>query len=224
MMLGDNCLNLYLITFAEPCSMQYRISLIVAFVVLAVVSCLMGTVLMPNSSQGGEKAKKLEAANVQAEENKETQPDQKTDEQPKKESQPQKQPAEINTDIDTSNTKLVPVETDMHEFMEYVFQPSFKRLKPAMEKEPVDNAGWKAIKAEALTLAEGGNLILMRAPEKNQAIWNLHTVKVRGHGRILYQAAKAKNFKLASQHYRLMVTSCNACHLQFAGGEHILTW
>lgn len=204
--------------------MQYRLSLIVAFVVLAVVSCLIGTVLTPNLSLGGETSKTLGAANAQTEEKTETQPAQETDAQePKDESESEEKSAEIDTDIDTSKTGYVPVETDMHELMEYIFQPAFKRLKPAMENEPADNAAWKTIKSEALTLAEGGNLILMRSPEKEKIIWNLHGTKVRGHGRVLYQAAKAKDFKLASQQYRMMLISCNACHYKFASGEHILT-
>lgn len=213
MMLGFSTNTLSQTHLAEPVSMQNRVSLIVAFAVLAVVSCLLGTVLMPNSSSGGEKDSPTQPVNYQAEEKTET------PEQPKEE----KEPAKIDTNIDTSDKSLVPIETDMHEFMEYFLQPSFKRLKPAMETEPVDNGGWKAIKAEALTLAEAGNLILMRAPEEDTAIWNLHSLKVRGHGKVLYQAARAKDFKLASQHYRMMLISCNACHYKFAGGEHILT-
>jgi hypothetical protein len=224
MMLGNSLPTPNLITFAEPCSMQHRLSLIVAFVVLAVVSCLIGTVLMPSSSRAGEKAATLQSVNAQGEEKTEAQPAQETDaQQPEDEPDSEEKPTEIDTNIDTSQTGYVPVETDMHELMEYIFQPAFKRLKPAMENEPVDNSAWKTIKAEALTLAEGGNLILMRAPEEEKVIWTLHGTKVRGHGRIMYQAAKAKDFKLASQHYRMMLISCNACHYKFAGGEHILT-
>ena len=29
----------------------------------------------------------------------------------------------------------------MHEFMEYVFEPNYKRLKVVMASEPADNAG-----------------------------------------------------------------------------------
>ncbi|REJ93934.1 MAG: hypothetical protein DWQ34_01435 [Planctomycetota bacterium] len=115
-----------------------------------------------------------------------------------------------------------PVESDMHEFMEYVFQPTFKRLKPAMAEEPVDNQAWKAIKADALILAEGGNLLLMRQPEEDAADWTEHSVQVRQYGGELYRAAKAKDYAKARGHYESMVKNCNACHEQFAGGEHIL--
>src|SRR5262245_18130875 len=60
-----------------------------------------------------------------------------------------------------------PVESDMHESMEYVFEPTYKRLKPAMASAPADNKGWKAIKADSLILAESGNLLLIRQPDKD---------------------------------------------------------
>jgi len=115
-----------------------------------------------------------------------------------------------------------PVEPDMHEFMEYVFQPTFKRLKPAMASAPENNAGWKTIKAESLVLAEAGNLLLIRQPKDDAADWVKHSAQVRDFGGQLYRAAKAKDYTNARKHYESMVQNCNACHHQFAGGEHIL--
>lgn len=116
-----------------------------------------------------------------------------------------------------------PVEPDMHEFMEYVFQPTFRRLKESMAGTPADNQAWKSIKADSLILAEGGNLLLMRPADDDAADWVHHSVEVRSEGGQLYRAAKSKNEKLARTHYESMVQNCNACHEQFAGGEHILT-
>jgi hypothetical protein len=116
-----------------------------------------------------------------------------------------------------------PVEPDMHEFMEYLFQPTYRRLKLSMASAPADNAGWKAIKADSLILAEGGNLLLGRAPDGDAAAWDALSVAVRELGGQLYQAAKNKDFDTARGHYQAMLLKCNACHDQFAGGEHQLT-
>lgn len=116
-----------------------------------------------------------------------------------------------------------PVEKDMHEFMEYVFQPTYKRLKLVMATAPADNAAWKGIKADSLILAEGGNLLLSRAPEKDAAAWNEISAAVREAGGQLYQAAKKKDYAAARPHYELMLKKCNACHDQFADGEHQLS-
>lgn len=116
-----------------------------------------------------------------------------------------------------------PVEPDMHEFMEYLFQPTYRRLRAAMASEPSGNPAWSAIKSDALILAEGGNLLLIRLPEEDQADWVRQSEEVRELGGQFYRAAKSRDFAAARQHYEKMLASCNACHQQFAGGEHQLT-
>ncbi|NNJ27194.1 cytochrome c [Alienimonas chondri] len=119
---------------------------------------------------------------------------------------------------------LAPVETDMHEFMEYVYQPTYRRLKASMAAEEKDRKAWSAVKSDALILAEAGNLTLMRGPQgEDRAAWNAHSVATRDAGGALYRAAKAKDESVAQQSYRTMIQHCNACHTQFADGEHMLT-
>lgn len=119
-------------------------------------------------------------------------------------------------------TRLQPVDESTHEFMEYFFQPTYKRLKAAMAKAPAGGAGWKAIKADSLVLAEGGNLLLTRTPTKGGANWNKRAIEVRTRGGQLYRAAKKRDYQSARMHYQAMLTSCNACHQQFAKGKHQL--
>src|SRR5947207_3200820 len=64
-----------------------------------------------------------------------------------------------------------PVPVNMHDFMEGVFQSPYRRLKAAMATEPKNDAEWKALRSDALILAEGGNLLLMRLPEKEGGHW-----------------------------------------------------
>jgi len=116
----------------------------------------------------------------------------------------------------------VPVEEDMHEFMEYINQPSYKRLKREMAKSD-DELKWGAIKAEALTLAEVGNLLMIRKPDEDAGDWARHAVTVRENGRKLYVSAKAKQVDGVRASYREMIKNCNQCHEQFAHGEYILS-
>jgi Cytochrome C' len=125
-------------------------------------------------------------------------------------------------DAPQSETKLVPVDRSMHEFMEYYFQPTYLRLKPVMAAAPADNAGWRAIKADSLILAEGGNLLLLRTPLRDPAKWNASSVAVREAAGQLYKAAKKRDFDASRKAYEAMLTNCNSCHKQFAGGKHIL--
>jgi hypothetical protein len=115
-----------------------------------------------------------------------------------------------------------PVEKDMHEFMEYAFEPGYKRLRDAMAFVPENNNQWKAIKGESLTLAEGGNLLLIRAPREDAGDWNRFSAAVRGDGSKLYKAARGKDFDAAKKSYVSMLNNCNRCHDQFAGGKHQL--
>jgi hypothetical protein len=130
-------------------------------------------------------------------------------------------PAVLGDDA-ASSAAAEPVEPDMHEFMEYAFEPTFQRLKPAMAAEPADAKGWKVIKADGLILAEGGNLLLARVPDENAADWTRLSLAVRTHGGALYAAGKKRDFAAAKTAYTTMIENCNACHTKFAEGEHQL--
>lgn len=123
----------------------------------------------------------------------------------------------VNTVLDSSTPE--PVETDMHEFMEYYFQPTYKRLKVSMAVEAKDNNAWKSIKADAMILAEGGNLNLQRTPEEDAEAWNQFSAEIRVHGKSLYAAAKKKDAAAARKSYETMLKRCND---KFADGEHQL--
>jgi hypothetical protein len=117
----------------------------------------------------------------------------------------------------------VPVETSMHDFMEGVFQGPYRRLKVSMAAEPKDNAGWKAIRGEALILAEGGNLLLLRKPAMDAEEWVKYSAASRDAGADLFKAAKAKDFTASKKAYEAMLTHCNACHKKFDDGKNQLT-
>ena len=119
--------------------------------------------------------------------------------------------------------EAVIVEDSMHEFMEYVFQPTYRRLKKTMAEEPTANSGWKALKSDSLILAESSNLLFARTPDENGADWNKHAAASRRDGAELYKAARKKDFTEATAAYKRMLESCNACHRQFENGKHILT-
>jgi hypothetical protein len=129
---------------------------------------------------------------------------------------------DVHAEEEAQTPKLAPVDRSMHEFMEYFFQPTYQRLKPAMASAPTDNARWRSIKSDAMILAEGGNLLQLRTPPRDPAKWNTFSVAVRDTAAQLYKAARKKDFEASRKSYELMLESCNACHKQFAGGKHIL--
>ena len=119
-------------------------------------------------------------------------------------------------------TSPVPVDTNMHDFMEGVFQGPYRRLKVSMAAEPKDNAGWKAIRSDALILAEGGNLLLLRKPAKDAEEWVKYSVASRDAGAELFKAAKAKDLAASKKAYEAMLNHCNACHKKFDENNHQL--
>jgi hypothetical protein len=125
-------------------------------------------------------------------------------------------------EVKSAGMKPQPVDESMHHFMEYVFEPNYKRLRAGMAGAPKDKKAWKAIKGDALTLAECANLLLMRVPDEDAAAWRKRSVAVRTHGGELYQAARKSDYSAARKAYVTMLNNCNACHKQFADGKHQL--
>ena len=120
--------------------------------------------------------------------------------------------------------KFEPVD-NMHHFMEYISQPSYKALKAAMSGEaPKDRRGWKVIKSHALILAETSALVAERVPKDATAAekeeWQELSLKVYESGKQLYKSAG--KFDDAKKHYGTMIENCNKCHSSFDGGKHQL--
>lgn len=124
--------------------------------------------------------------------------------------------------ISLADPQIKPLDVNMHDFMEGIFQAPYRRLKVSMAKEPADNAGWKQLRSDTLILAEGCNLLLTRLPESDGEDWVTHSVASRDAGAEIYSAAKQKDFAKSRGAYEKMLTHCNACHKQFENGKHIL--
>lgn len=84
--------------------------------------------------------------------------------------------------VTTIVSQSQPVDDDMHHFMEYVFEPNYKRLKVLMAAKPKDKQTWKSIKGNSLTLAECTNLFLARAPDEDTDQWRQISMAVRTSG------------------------------------------
>lgn len=132
------------------------------------------------------------------------------------------QPQIQATEPVAADDQLKPVDVNMHDLMEGMFQLPYRRLKAAMEKEPTDPPAWKALRSDALILAEGSNLLLIRKPENDAADWIKYSVASRDAGAEIVKAAKKQDFAASKEAYVRMLDHCNACHKQFEKGKHIL--
>lgn len=134
-------------------------------------------------------------------------------------------PAEKPTVVETvadEPAKIVFAPVDnMHHFMEYICEPSYKALKNSLAKKPENKSDWKAIKNHALVLAETSALVAARAPEENAQEWKEIAKTVYDSGSALYQSARKMKYDEAKTNYEEMITNCNKCHNDFANGKHL---
>lgn len=114
---------------------------------------------------------------------------------------------------------------NMHHFMEYISQPSYRELKKAFAGDPpADRRAWKPIKSHALILAETSALVANRTPkdatEEDKKAWRQMSIDVYNSGKALYQSAG--DFEAAKKNYAAMIDNCNKCHSKFENGKHQL--
>ncbi len=114
---------------------------------------------------------------------------------------------------------------NMHHFMEYISQPSYRALKKSFAGEaPADRKGWKQIKSHALILAETSALVADRVPkgstEDQEKEWREISLAVYQAGKKLYKSVG--DFEAAKKNYGVMIESCNKCHKVFDNGKHQL--
>ena len=114
-------------------------------------------------------------------------------------------------------------DVNMHDYMEGMFQATYRRLKPLMAEEPKDNTGWKAIRSESLILSEGCNLLQLHTPKDKSDGWIELSQVCRDEAIKIFAAAKKKDFATSKASYESMLTHCNKCHQDFANGKHQLT-
>lgn len=122
----------------------------------------------------------------------------------------------------TSDDDFEPID-NMHHFMEYICEPSYKGLRQVMATEPADRKAWKVFKNHALVLAETSALVANRGPKdevKNQQ-WKAISAEVYRSGSSLYKSSG--NYVEALKHYSAMLDSCNRCHTVFAKGKYQLS-
>ena len=123
--------------------------------------------------------------------------------------------------VDAEEEAFAPVD-NMHHFMEYICEPSYKGLKQVLATEPADRKAWKVFKNHALVLAETSALVADRGPEEGDKAkqWDAIALAVYKHGKDLYKSSG--KYEDAKKHYGLMIDNCNKCHTVFAKGKYQL--
>ena len=123
--------------------------------------------------------------------------------------------------VGCSKTALTPIAT-VEQIMETTVEPvSFKVFDAAVWENGVQVGGpetdddWKMIEANALMLAETGNLLLMGSRMKDQTGWVTRTQAMMDAANEAARAAAAKNTDGVFNAGTKIYLACTGCHLQY---------
>jgi hypothetical protein len=120
-----------------------------------------------------------------------------------------------------SKTELTPIAT-VEQIMETAVEPvAYKVFDAAVWVNGVQVGGpktdddWKMIEANALMLAETGNLLLMGSRMKDQTGWVTRTQAMMDAANEAARAAAGKNIDAVFNAGGKIYQSCTGCHLQY---------
>ena len=80
---------------------------------------------------------------------------------------------------------------------------------------PKDENEWATVRRSAVTLAEGGNLLMMPGRARDQRDWMKHAKMLADVGTAAYKAAQAKDMKALATLTEALDASCTTCHKQY---------
>jgi cytochrome c556 len=80
---------------------------------------------------------------------------------------------------------------------------------------PTDDREWAAVRRSAVTLAESGNLLMMRGRARDQGDWMKDAKMLVDSGTAAYKAAQAKDFSALAALTEQLDASCTTCHKQY---------
>ena len=80
---------------------------------------------------------------------------------------------------------------------------------------PKDDKEWAAVRRAALTLAESGNMLMMRGRARDQGDWIKDAKLLVDAGNAAYKAAQAKDGNALAAVAGAVDASCTMCHKQY---------
>jgi hypothetical protein len=80
---------------------------------------------------------------------------------------------------------------------------------------PNDEREWAAVRRGAVTLAESGNLLMLRGRARDQGEWMKDARMLADVGAAAYKAAQAKDWKALAALADQIDAACTTCHKQY---------
>ncbi len=100
--------------------------------------------------------------------------------------------------------------------MEGINQTNYRGLERLLQQRPTDDDTWRFVRGQALLIAEGGNLLMLRPPRSGgQEDWMRRSTELRETAATLARLAGAQDFERSRAAFGDVANACNRCHQTF---------
>ena len=113
-----------------------------------------------------------------------------------------------------ANDAFKPVAT-VKQVMLGITIPASNAVFAVAGEAPADDAGWQAVEASALAVAESANLLLMKPRAVDDEEWKQYSYALIDAGVRAAEAARAKDVDKTSVAGDDMYTACEQCHAKY---------
>lgn len=86
---------------------------------------------------------------------------------------------------------------------------------------PADDAGWEKVAANALMIAEAGNLMIMGPRRVDDGEWATYSQAMIDSGKAAAQAAANKNLDQVSEAGNSLYEACDGCHQKYMPARQV---
>lgn len=105
---------------------------------------------------------------------------------------------------------------DTNLLMQGLLLPNFEGLQRQLKDKPADANAWTFARGQALLVAEGGNLLLLRPPRnRGQDAWMEHAMNLRSAATRLARSAANRDYEACRAGLVAVTNACNRCHQTF---------
>ena len=108
-----------------------------------------------------------------------------------------------------------PVATMKQLMVDMIYPASNDILLVVNRGGPSDEREWTAVRRSAMTLAESGNLLMMRGRARDQGDWMKDAKMLVDAGTAAYKAAEARDPNALARLTEQLDASCTTCHKQY---------
>jgi hypothetical protein len=100
--------------------------------------------------------------------------------------------------------------------MEGINQTNYRGLERLLQQQPADDDTWRFVRGQALLIAEGGNLLMLRPPRSGgQEDWMRRSTELRETAAMLARLAGAHDYERSRAALGDVANACNRCHQTF---------